>query len=570
MRAGDQARIPGGQTELTNERGASGSARKPRAAGPSAQFVCSLCVIALIVLTAATFSNALLNGFVSFDDWFLVQESERIRSLSWENIKRIFIYQTNDTWLPLRELTYALDYHLWGLNPFGYHLTNVVFHVGSVVLVFFLALWVVRRPVVAFFAAAVFAVHPVQAESVTWVSGRRDVQYGFFYLLGLLAFVHHEGREGWRRWMLYALSLVFLLSSLLSKPSAMTFPAVLFLIALVFERGRQAPLGRLLACLPHAILTAGLVAVHVVVANRAGVVKGQALDASLANVPFILAKYLRLVFFPVNLSTPHGDLGLTWSRDGLLIGGLFLVVVGVAGVLWWSVRRRDVALFGLGWFFVSLLPVLNLVPLSALVAERYLYLPLIGLCVVGAESVGGLRRRKLAVACGVAIVAMLALLTHERNLVWRNGRTFWRDGVSKWPDIPITRVGLASEYVDAGRYELAWKEYMTVALAWGRAASTDPEHLDLVKAGLEQIYEHVARRRAARGDAEGALRVYETVVRIMPERVEPRLRLAEAYERRGMLAEARQQLLAAKRLAPARSEIVERLDRLEKKLGPKE
>ena len=330
MRAGDQARIPGGQTELTNERGASGSARKPRAAGPSGQFVCSLCVIALIVLTAATFSNALLNGFVSFDDWFLVQESERIRSLSWANIKRIFIYQTNDTWLPLRELTYALDYHLWGLNPFGYHLTNVVFHVGSVVLVFFLALWVVRRPVVAFFAAAVFAVHPVQAESVTWVSGRRDVQYGFFYLLGLLAFVHHEGREGWRRWMLYALSLVFLLSSLLSKPSAMTFPAVLFLIALVFERGRQAPLGRLLACLPHAILTAGLVAVHVVVANRAGVVKGQALDASLANVPFILAKYLRLVFFPVNVSTPHGDLGLTWSRDGLLIGGLFLVVVGAA------------------------------------------------------------------------------------------------------------------------------------------------------------------------------------------------------------------------------------------------
>jgi len=570
MRAGDQPQMPSQHAELSSEPGDTASSTMPRAGGPSREFTCSLCVIALVVLTAATFSNALLDGFVSFDDWFLVQENERIRSLSWGSIKGIFIYQSNDTWLPLRELSYALDYRFWGLNPFGYHLTNVVFHVGNVVLVLFLVLWVVRRPVVALFAAAVFAVHPVQAESVTWVSGRRDVQYGFFYLLGLLAFVHHEGREGWRRWTLYALSLVFLLCSLLSKPSAMTFPAALFLLVVVFDRGGETTLRRLAACLPHALLTAGLVVVHVVVAKRAGVVKSQALDASLANVPFILAKYLRLIFFPVNLSTPHGDLGLTWARDGLLIGALFLVVVGALAALWWAVRRRDVALFGLGWFLVLLLPVLNLVPLSTLVAERYLYLPLVGVCLVGAEIVGGLPRRKLAAACGAAIVAMLALMAHERNAVWRNGRTFWRDGVSKWPDIPVTRVGLASEYLDAMRYELAWKEYMTVALAWGRAASTDTEHLELVKAGLEQVYVPLARRRAARGDSEGALRVYETVVRIMPERVEPRVRLAEAYEKRGMAEAARQQLLAARRLAPKRRDVEERLARLEAVLGPKE
>jgi len=536
--------------------------------GPSPGFVHFLCVVALLVLTFAAFHNALWCGFVSFDDWFLVEENERIRSLGWENIERIFIYQTNDTWLPLRELSYALDHHFWGLTPLGYHLTNVVFHAANVVLVYFLLSRVLGRPVAALFGAAVFAVHPVQAESVTWVSGRRDVQYGFFYLLALLSFLRHEEREGVRRWVFYGLSLVFLAASLLSKPSAMTFPAALVLAILVVGGDGEPVARRLVRCVPHAILTAGLVVVHVVVANRAGIVKGQPLGTSLANVSFILAKYLRLIFFPVNLSTPHGDLGLTWSRDGVLIAGLSLVVAGVVAVGWWATRRRAVALFGFGWFFALLGPVLNLVPLSTLVAERYLYLPLVGLCAVGAEIVVGIRRRWLAVGCCAAMVVMLALLTRERNRVWENGRTFWRDAVSKWPNIPVARVGLASEYLDAGRFELAWREYMAVALAWGRAASTDPEHMDLVKAGLERLYVHLARRREARGQMQAALRVYETVVRIMPERVEPRLKLAEAYEKRGMLKLAREQVAAALRLDPGRAGLKEWLERLDAKLGP--
>ncbi len=411
----------------------------------------------------------------------------------------------------------------------------------------------------------------MQVESVAWVSGRRDVQYGFFYLLAYLAFLRHEERAGWRRWVLYGLSLVFLVASLLSKPSAMTFPAALVLTVVLFGRKGEGAVRRLATCVPHVLLAAGLVAVHVVVAKRAGVVKAQPLDASLANVPFILAKYLRLIFFPVNLSTPHGDLGLTWSRDGVLIGALGLVVAGAVAVVWWASGRRAVALFSLGWFFVLLLPVLNLVPLSTLVAERYLYLPVVGVFLVVAEIVGGLRSRRLARVCCVLIVAMMASLTHARNRVWANGRTFWRDAVSKWPDIPVARVGLASEYLDAKRLEAAWREYMTVALAWGRAASTDEEHLELVRTGLERLYVDLARRREARGRPEAALRVYETVVRIMPQRPGPRLRLAEEYEKRGMIEEARRQVVAARRLAPGRSDLEEWLARLEGKVGgPKE
>ena len=528
--------------------------------------------LGLVALTWATFSNALFNGFVSFDDWLLIETNERIRALPPHNIVLMLVSKdpNSHAWLPLRELSYAVDYHFWGLLPTGYHLTNLLLHTANVLLAYIVLKWLVRRPVLALLGAAWFAVHPAQVESVTWASGRRDVLYAFFFLLSFLAFLAYERQTGRRRWVWYAASLVCLTASLLSKSSAMTLPAVLTLAVLAFGESGDGLWRRMAATAPHWGIAVGLTAVHVIVAHEAGVVKGQALSSSLASVPLIFAEYWRLLFFPIHLATPHGTAALKWATDGTQIAWLAAATIAIVAAAWWAAPRRSLALFCLGWWFLLLLPVANLVPLSVLVAERYLYLPLLGACGFGAELLGRLAtgwRRPAVVACALLSVTFLAIGTRSRNRAWENGMSFWQDGVSKWPDIPVTRIGIASEYAEQNQLERAWEEYMTVVLNWGRAASRHPDHLSLINAGLDGFYDRLARSREAQGHAAGALEVYETVARLMPDDVRARVRLAHAYERWGMWDKALEQAKAVQAMDPKRVGIGEWVQRLEARAG---
>jgi len=542
-----------------------------------------LACLALVALTLCTFGNTLWNQFISFDDWFLVEENERIRSLAPRSIAAMLVSKdpSSHAWLPLRELSYAVDYAFWGLNPVGYHLTNVLLHAANTVLCYGVLRWLLRRQGLALLGAAAFAVHPAQVESVAWVSGRRDVLYALFYLLAFLAFVAHERREGRGRWVLYGLSLACLAASLLSKASAMTLPAALGLAVLTSGDGSDERLwGRLAATLPHWVLAIGLTAVHTLVAHEAGIVKGQAFDASLANVPLIFAKYWQLLFFPVHLVAPHGEGSLRWASDGPRIALLAAAAAAVVLAAWWAAPRRSSAAFCIGWWFLLLLPVANFIPISVLVAERYLYLPLVGACAFGAELLGSVmttrRRAAVALGCTGAVLATLALGAHSRNRVWADSRTFWQDGVSKWPGIPVMRIGLATAYLDANDYERAWEQYMDVSLAWGRAASLDPDHVSLVNRGLEKFYDTLARRREAEGRKQAALEVYETMTRLLPKNVEAYARLARAYERQGLYAKAREQVIAVQKLDaeyPGLAAWLRRLDHAERGQGgerPKE
>jgi len=537
-------------------------------AAPSAILRHALPCLLLAALTFAVFSNALRCQFVSFDDWFLIEENTRIQSLAPLNIGRMFTVNVSavllgdrgwtdsntHAWLPLRELSYALDYRFWGLLPVGYHLTNVLLHAANALLAYAVLLWLVKRRALAWLGAAVFAVHPVQVESVTWASGRRDVLYAFFYLLAFLAFVAHERRSGWRRWVLYGLSLACLAASLLSKASAMTLPAVLGLAILAFGESDGTFWRRMSWTVPHWVVAVVLTLLHWLVARQAEVVKGPALGSSLANAPLIFAEYARLLFFPVHLVAPHGTGSLRWGSDGAQILLLAGMVAGLVVVAFWAAPRRSLALFCIGWWFLLLLPVANFIPISVLVAERYLYLPQLGACGLGVAVLGGLMttrwRRGIGVTCAAAAVALLSLGTHGRNRVWANSRTFWQDGASKWPSIPVMRIGLATAYADVNDFERAWNQYMMVALSWGRAVSYNKEHVSLVSRGLKKFYDTLARQREGSGRSTEALEVYETMVRLLQEEKspEPWVKLAEAHERRGQWVKAREAVLAAQTL----------------------
>lgn len=544
--------------------------------------------LTLVALTLGTFSNALDNRFVDYDDWFLVEENPRIQSLGWSNIHTMLTQRSSQgAWLPLREMSYAVDYAIWGLNPFGYHLTNVLFHCANVLLVYAFLVWLLRRWPLAWIAAAWFAVHPVQVESVTWVSGRRDVQYGFFFLLSLLAFFHGRERcpEG-RRWLArswraffdgaeeyshprspflkpllrlvsnalhrpqvrgwvacYAFSLIALLLALLTKPSAIMLPAILMLGIVLFDKSREPLWQRLAICIPHGVIAGVLAVVHFAMARGADVVKTRAVAQGLANMAWAFASYFRLLFFPVHLATPHSRVPLQWSSELKIILADAAVVVAIVAAAWLLARRRRLAEFCLGWWFLILFPVSNIIPISMLIAERYLYMPIVGACALAAYHAGEVGKRwpKTVGVLACVVLALFAVKTHTRNRMWVDGRNFWRDGVSRWPGSPITRIGLAAAHLDANQPMQAWRQYEKVLYPRGMAHSTNPEHLPMVNAGLLECYDRVGRRLEAEGRLQEALRVYETAVKQMPQRIALRLELVEAYERRGMADKARKQ-----------------------------
>ncbi|MBL7223562.1 MAG: hypothetical protein ISS72_06905 [Candidatus Brocadiae bacterium] len=505
---------------------------------------------ALVLLTVGVFSSALENEFVNFDDWPLIENNGAIRSLSWPTVGRAFTHLNNDTWLPLRMLSYAVDYEVWGLNAFGYHLTNIALHSANVVLVYAVLLRLVGGAPLAWLGAALFAVHPVQVEAVSWAAGRRDVLYGCFFLWSLLAFLWYEEGRRWRRGA-YVASVLLFAAAMLSKASGMMLPAVLGLIVLLSrdEKG-TAVWRRLRVCVPHGLVAAAMVAVHFHVAQQAGVVKPTALGQRVASMPWAFATYWRLLFLPVHLSTPHARPPVSWADEfGVAVASL-AAFVAVLALVWWSAPLRRTAVLWLGWWFLLLLPVSQIIPLSMLVAERYLYMPIVGACAFGAALLGDLAkaRRRLVVACAVAVLALMAVTTHARNRVWANSREFWHDGVAKWPGAPVPRIGLAAVYIENGSPLRAWRLYMDVLLPGGTAWSERDEHRSLVRQGMLMTYDRVGRRLERRGRSDEALAVYERTASVWPRRVDVHARLAEAYERRGMREAAHTQVARARGL----------------------
>jgi 4-amino-4-deoxy-L-arabinose transferase-like glycosyltransferase len=529
--------------------------RRPRF---SAGFWHAISAIALVVLTLGTFSNALRNEFVNFDDWPLIEHNELIRSLAAKDVIRVFTDLSNQqAWLPLRVLSYSVDYHFWGLNAFGYHLTNMLLHAANVLLVYTFLCRLLRRWPLALLGAAWFAVHPVQVEAVTWASGRRDVLYGLFFLLGLLAFLRFDD-GGRRRWGYYVASLVCVVLVMLSKASGMVLPAILVLFVLLYEREGRRLGKRLWACVPHGVLAGGLMVAHVMIAQQQGVMKALELHKRMVSVPWIHATYFRLLFFPVHLSTPHAMHAVLWWQTGLIVWPLVAVVVVVAAI-WWAAPNRRLALFGLGWWFLLLLPVSQVVPLSILAAERYLYMPLVGACALGASLVGWLAERRrlrgVVIGCAVVVLGLFAAATRARNRTWRNAWVFWQDGVSKWPRASVPRIGLAAVYVQRGQPLRAWRQYVGLLTPDEGPTGTDnPEIRNLVRTGVLLSYDRSARRLEARGEVADARGVYERAARLWPQRVDVQIRLAEFYERHGMREAALAQLVRVRRLYERQAE----------------
>jgi tetratricopeptide (TPR) repeat protein len=520
---------------------------------------------------ALLYLPSLGNGFVNWDDAdyvtgnALVQGPFDVAFVVWS-----FTTFTHLNWHPFTWLSLGLDHAAWGLDPFGFHLSNTLLYAANVFVVVVLAwrLLETRRAgpgnvAAAALVGALFASHPLHVESVAWVSERKDLLYGLFFLLAVLAHLAYARAQApIRRRVAYAAALVAFVAAALSKPMAVTLPVVLVIVDVV-------PLGRIatrtdalrlgvLEKLPHYAVSL-VIAFLAVAAQRAGGaldVAQQSLWQRLWVAERAVGFYLAKLVAPFGLAPyyPH-------DPDFSPLGWEYLLsLVVLVGITTAAVRlRRRVPAFAAAWayFVVSLLPVLGLVQVGGQsAADRYMYLaiggPLLLLGAWAARAWEANRSRRVAVATiGAVVLVLLGWRSVDQMAIWKDSLGLWSHVLIVHPEATTAHFNLAQDRLTQGDTRGAERSLRN-------ALETDPQHAPSLN--------ELARVLDARGSVEQALELYRAAVAADPNLPEARYNLALILEKLGDLEAARPHyeafvILAPPRYAEVAAEIEARLKR---------
>lgn len=412
--------------------------------------------VAIVAFVAAIHLRGLNGQFVEWDDSAHITQNPAIRSLTPASLWTMFSQPAAKLYCPFTWLSFAIDYQIWGHAPIGYHLTNLLLHLANTALVLLFVRRLldgrfVRAIPAALLTAIIFGVHPLRVESVAWATERKDLLFAFFYLLALLQYLNWVTRA--KRSAYFACFALFICSAL-SKSTAVTFPLVLLLLD-VFWKPRRAFAEKVPFLLVS--MTIGLVTL---VAQSSG--KGDTLSSAEAIpvwaraglVGFCALFYVRKFFMPINLSPIYptfDELGWTPAHAAAWVFA-FSIVTG----LFIAYRRRWPALLP-AWLFylIALSPTIGLVPVGIhVVADRFSYLPLIGLAVPVSMGIV-LLPRGINLPVGLIISGLLSWLTFRQTLVWQNTETLFSRALEINPDCLPAHINLTVWYTRHRRYDEA-------------------------------------------------------------------------------------------------------------------
>ena len=484
------------------------------------------------LLTFVTFLPALQNDFLNWDDPTNFLTNLDYRGLGWSQLKWMWTSHLTGHYIPVAWMTLGLDYLLWGMNPFGYHLTSVLWHTANAVLFYFVALAILRIaftgnsvgtrsgiPIGALFATLVFAVHPLRVESVAWATERRDVVSGCFYLLAILVYLggfadseHSIGRR--RHWACFA----FFALAILSKEIAVTLPVVLLILDAYPLRRLGGVPGRWIGPAVHGVwlekipfLALGMADAALALSiarqkNSYAALAGAGWFDRIAASIYSLTFYLRKTLAPVHLAPFHPltpDKIDPWAAP-LAASALVVLSVTVTAVL---LRRKFPALLTV-WlaYAVTLFPVLGIFDNGPqITADRYSYLACFGWALLGGAAVVAWSRRwdvaqasrALIPATAGLVLLSLAVATWQQARIWRDSDTLWTHALQVEPSF------LA--YVNMGQLLMERGDYLWAAEHFRQAIAMRPDfppaHLGLAGAllSLHQAPEAAGEYRVALG-----------------------------------------------------------------------
>jgi tetratricopeptide (TPR) repeat protein len=518
----------------------------------------------LALITLLAYWPVAYDGFVNYDDGLHVSDNSAVKSgLTLKSIQWAFQFSRSDYWHPLDFLSHMLDCQLYGLAPAGHHLTNVLLHATVAILLFLVlremtgALW--RSA----FVAVVFAIHPLRVESVAWVSERKDVLHGVFFMLTIWAYVRYV-RHPWSLARYLAVVLLFALG-LMSKPTLMTLPFVLLLLdywplkrfvplAVPGDAGGAKSAGwrsqrpvltrMVVEKLPLFMLSAAS-CVQAAIGNRPAFEINKSLPRMLqiSNAMTSYVAYIWQMVWPVKLAVlyPFPGKGLPL---GEVIGAVVLLVLISIG-LFLLRQRHPCYLVGWLWYLGMLVPMIGFIQAGAQArADRYTYLPQIGLYLLltwaAADLYARWRHRRLVqagvIAAAVLVLAGCLVLTENQLRYWRDSESLFRHALAVTKDNYIAHLNLGTAFQDEGRLNEALAEY--------RASAQLAPDYPCVHKNLGSVLD-------ALGRPEEALAEYRLALQIEPRVPALHDGIGIVFVELGRFDEAMSEFVAAARLDPA-------------------
>jgi protein O-mannosyl-transferase len=542
-------------------------------------------VAILIIANLVVFAPVRHFEFVSFDDPSYVSENPRVaEGLTWRGVGWAFNGEHAGYWIPLTWLSYMSDVEAMGVGPGGHHVTNVLLHVLNALLLFGLLRHVTGASGRSLFVATLFAIHPLHVESVAWITERKDVLSTLFLMTALWAYVAYVRRPSAVRYAAVAASFA---CGLLAKPMLVTLPFLLVLLD-IWPLGRlvlgprDARLARSGASrvtwaralgekLPLAAMSVAASLVTIAAQQRAGAVAeleivGPGVRAATALTAS--ASYMWKTIWPAGLAAfyPYDAAVRPWD-----VGLAVLALAGLS-VLAARLFRHPYVLVGWLWYLVSLVPVIGLVQVgNQSMADRFTYVPLIGLFIAVSWGVPALfpRRNRVIAAMAVAVVAAFAVVAGAQVQTWKNDETLWTHALDVIPDNYFAHNSLGRLLYEQGQTTAAAQHFSEavrlaprfydgrnnlglVLLAQGRLDDAIAQFREAIRLSpTAEALNGLSAALAKRGDLEEAERWGLEAVRLKPGLAEAHFNLGLTTARQGRLDDALGHYLQARRLQPA-------------------
>ncbi|HPM42598.1 MAG TPA: tetratricopeptide repeat protein [Candidatus Omnitrophota bacterium] len=503
-------------------------------------------IFLIIVLGFVVYANSLGGKFL-YDDARLVENNVYIKK--WENLPKVLTedigagagssYNYYNFYRPIQMITYMIDYSLWGKDPFGFHLTSILLHIAVALALYGLLNIFFGDRRVSFFAALLFAVHPVHTEAVSYIAGRADMLVALFVLLFLARYVKSlDGSpvDGVMAVLCYALALM-------SKEYALIALPLVGLYHYVFRKRLNRGVAATLFIITVIYVFLRATVFNFPSFNKAG---GSPFFSRLPGFFVAIAQYIRLMVLPIDLHMEYGSYAFSFL-DPPALAGVFIL----ASMIWTMVKFKNIKtiFFPLAWFLIALIPVSNLYPINAYMAEHWLYIPSMGIFFMASYGAFRLYDRKgfkiPSIIAMSAVVIYYSVLTVSQNGYWKDAATFYERTLKYNPSSDRIYANLATEYMMRGEHEKAielFKEtlktstdpaglYNNLGIAYS-AVKKETEAIEAYRKAIEanpafaEAYNNLGVSYSMVGDSVNAARAFKKAVEINPN-------YADAYNNLG-------------------------------------
>ncbi len=485
-------------------------------------------LIAYLVLTVLTFAvywQVNQFDFVNFDDYHYIKHNIHVQSdITINSIYWAFSTKYFGLWNPLVWLSFMFDYKIFGLNAAGYHINNLILHILSTLLLFLLFNRMTKSIWKSAFVATLFALHPLHVESVAWISERKDVLSTFFWILTLCLYAYYTENPCTKR---YLFVLFAFIAALLSKPMVVTLPVMMILLDYWplkrFETHKNnLMLWQLKEKIPFFILSIILIITTLYSPNNVDIpdnpnIKQFSLLFRMTNAPVAFVTYLEKTFWPHNMTIfyPVSEQIPLWYFGG---ASLLILMISIVTII--MIKHRPYLFVGWFWFVISIAPVIGIIQISLSapysIADRYHYLPSIGIAVMIAWGIPSLIKSKIIrniflLPAGITFIMVMAFLTWYQCGYWKNSIELWNHALKVTSNNTIAHNNRGAVYDEMGQYDLAIIDYDEII-------KLQPSHY--------LAYYDRANMYSKLNHYKNAIRDYHEAIRLKPD-------FADAYYNRG-------------------------------------